>query len=333
MMRLIGVELTRVRWRRAVLLMMAAAVVIPIVVMAISLWDSRPVSDAEIRQAEEIAAREAERQRSDPMFQQDVERCQENPQEWGYPDAEACETEMLPRAEWYLTRTPLQPESVLRDQGAAVGIIGAVLMLLAGATYIGHDWASGSMSNQLLFEPRRLRVWGAKALAIGAYAAVVALLGQVLFWVGILLAARAWDIDMGTVTGRLDGLLLRSVVLVAFAAVFGFALTMLFRSTVATLGILFAVVVAGTIVLNVLPIADAQRWHPATNLLAWLQHGTEFYGGGEVVCTYDETTGAQECSGDGYRFLTLAGAARYLGALVAVAVALSIPSFLRRDVP
>ena len=38
-----------------------------------------------------------------------------------------------------------------------------LLMLLAGTTFAGHDWNTGSMSNQLLFEPRRARVWVAKA--------------------------------------------------------------------------------------------------------------------------------------------------------------------------
>ena len=40
-------------------------------------------------------------------------------------------------------------------------------MLLLGTTFAGHDWNTGSMSNQLLFEPRRERVWLAKALAVG----------------------------------------------------------------------------------------------------------------------------------------------------------------------
>ena len=29
------------------------------------------------------------------------------------------------------------------------------MMLLVGTTFAGHDWNTGSMSNQLLFEPRR----------------------------------------------------------------------------------------------------------------------------------------------------------------------------------
>ncbi len=36
-------------------------------------------------------------------------------------------------------------------------------MVIAGCTFAGADWSSGSMTNQLLFEPRRGRVWLAKA--------------------------------------------------------------------------------------------------------------------------------------------------------------------------
>ena len=50
-------------------------------------------------------------------------------------------------------------------------------MVIAGCTFVGADWASGSMTNQLLFVPRRTRVWLAKAAAVtiwsGAFALVV----------------------------------------------------------------------------------------------------------------------------------------------------------------
>ena len=51
-----------------------------------------------------------------------------------------------------------------REQGSglAVVVVVSLLLVLAGTTFAGHDWNSGSMSNQLLFEPRRARVWVAK---------------------------------------------------------------------------------------------------------------------------------------------------------------------------
>ena len=52
-------------------------------------------------------------------------------------------------------------------------ILLAILMMLAGTTFAGHDWASGSVSNQLLFEPRRPRVWAAKAARLYATASTI----------------------------------------------------------------------------------------------------------------------------------------------------------------
>ena len=48
-----------------------------------------------------------------------------------------------------------------KGSGLAV-VVSHLLLVLVGTTFVGHDWNSGSMSNQLLFEPRRLRVWAAK---------------------------------------------------------------------------------------------------------------------------------------------------------------------------
>ncbi|MEI2713454.1 MAG: hypothetical protein V9G04_09195 [Nocardioides sp.] len=135
------------------------------------------------------------------------------------------------------------------------------------------------------------------------------------------------------VWAKVDGLVLRGVVLVALAAILGFALTMLFRSTVATLGILFAVAVAGSMVIMALPLGGTnERWLPTVNLTAWLQHGADYYvQGREVMCTYDEATGDQACTG--MKTLSLWNAATYLATIVVASVCASLASFARRDVP
>ena len=68
----------------------------------------------------------------------------------------------LYRSAFDLARSPRR-----RRRMAAITIL-AGLMMLVGTTFAGHDWNTGSMSNQLLFEPRRLRVWAAKGLAVAA---------------------------------------------------------------------------------------------------------------------------------------------------------------------
>ena len=52
-MRLLAVELTRLRWRRAVVILLVGCVVIPALLWAGLAWSTRPVSDAEIQQAKE----------------------------------------------------------------------------------------------------------------------------------------------------------------------------------------------------------------------------------------------------------------------------------------
>ena len=66
--------------------------------------------------------------------------------------------------------------------------------MLVGTTFAGHDWNTGSMSNQLLFEPRRLRVWMAKGAAVLLTGLVVGAVVLALFWGGAALLASSRDI-------------------------------------------------------------------------------------------------------------------------------------------
>jgi hypothetical protein len=63
-----------------------------------------------------------------------------------------------------------------RHLADAIGGSGVALMLLSvlfGATFIGADYVSGSLGGQLTFEPRRVRVYVTKALAVFAATTVV----------------------------------------------------------------------------------------------------------------------------------------------------------------
>ena len=52
------------------------------------------------------------------------------------------------------------------------------------------------MSNQLLFEPRRERVWLAKALAVGMLTGALALAVLVAYWTGIWATASIRDLPI-----------------------------------------------------------------------------------------------------------------------------------------
>lgn len=332
-MRLLGVELTRLRWRRTVLALLAAAILIPLVIGAAVVWDTRPVSTADLVAAQEMADQQAD----DPFVLDEIEQCVADPEMYGAPVGtdvqQACEEMMLPQAEWFISRTPLDLSSMINDLGPAIPILLVVLMLLLGATFVGADWASGSMSNQLLFEPRRTRVWAAKAAAVALVAAVTAFVVQLGFWAALALVARSRDVSVNPeVWDSLVGIIGRGTLLVAGAAIVGFSLTMAFRSTVATLGLLFAVTVGSTILIATLPLqGNNERWMVPTNLSAFVLNGTDYYN------TQEETTCSQEDGEEmvctGMSRLGVGGASAYLGFILVGTGALGWQSFRRRDVP
>ncbi len=331
--RLLGVELARLRWRRAVRVLVAAAFVIPLFVFGGTAWSTRPVSEAEIAEATAQAEQEAQQ----PYVQESIEMCLEDPEMYFGPGFETEDPEQecidanTPRAEWYLQRSPLDVPSVVNDLGTAIPVILAVLMLLAAATYVGADWASGSMSNQLLFEPRRGRVWAAKALVLAIVGAVVGLVVQTLFWVGVRALAASRDIAVpGQTWDLVPGIVLRGTLIVVGAALLGYSLTMLFRSTVVTLGILFGVAVASTIIIAALPLGgDNERYMLHTNVGAVVQDGVDYYSSESYTCTYED--GVESC--DGQRRLSLAGGASYLALILLLPGFAGLATFRRRDVP
>ena len=175
---------------------------------------------------------------------------------------------MLPQLEWYLSRQSLDLESELTEGSLiAVAVILTMLLLLLGTTFVGHDWNSGSMSNQLLFEPRRTRVWAAKGAVVLGFGLVLAGAVLTVNWTALWLLAeqRGLSIPEGIVSTGFHQVL-RTSLLAAFAGLGGYALTMLFRSTVATLGILFAVSIAVPLLLTILDFEGNQRRDAAEQL-------------------------------------------------------------------
>lgn len=327
MIRLFVLELTRLRWRRAVLLLVVACVVIPVVIFGTLAWSTRPVSDADLQQAQE----QVERDRADPMYQRQIERCEKRPERYGVEDVAQCADMMGPRVDWYISRAQLSLEDVQRNQGLAVFVFLTGLLMLAATTFVGADWNSGSMSNQLLFEPRRQRIWFAKAASVMALAAVTLGLVLTAFWGAVYLLARSRDIEpLSRVINDIQATSVRGVILAAAAALGAYAVTMLVRSTTFTLGALFAVVIGSTIVLAALGVSE--QWMPHTNLLAVLNDGARYYREAPSICFSGPPPPAgTDCQQFGT--VTLGDGVLYLGIALALAVALSMWSFRRRDVP
>ena len=329
MIRLLKVELNRLRWRRAVVILLAAAIVVPVLIFLGVAYDTRPVSDAERERVEQLVRDDAER----PRYQRALQRCMDSPENYGLLDEDAeeyCEEMVLPQAEWYLSREQLDLRQQVAD-GAGLGVAAvlAVLMLLIGTTFVGHDWNTGSMGNQLLFESRRVRVWLAKGAAVLGVGAVVAGLVLFSYWGGLLALAHQRDLPVPEgIVNDVYAQALRATALAAVAGLAGYILTMLFRSTVATLGILFAVAVAVPILFSVFVFPGHVSLQPQNNGWALIQ-------GGVVITDYDDDS----CWEDPQRTegcvveITTAESALYFGGLL---VATGVPSLLlyrRRDVP
>ncbi len=324
-MRTVLVELKRFRVRRAIALMLLAAVLLTALIASTTLWDTRPVGAAEMAHARALAAADG----SSPQFRRELRRCQDNPGEYLGSDATAdqCARSMMPQPSWYLNRRPLALDQVRDEGGVGALMLIAGIMVIIGTTFAGADWATGSMSNQLLFEPRRARLWLAKSVALVAATLAASTVIMTGFWAAMFLAAEARGISTGaTVQESIRAMVGRGVLLAAAGAWGAFALTMLLRHTVGTLAVLFAYAVGGTAVIAALPFSGVGRWSVGNNVMAWLDDGYSY-----LDTTIRCAPGSDTC--DRTVQLSLAQGAGYLATVLAVVVVASVVMFRRRDIP
>ena len=135
-----------------------------------------------------------------------------------------------------------------------VGLIGAAIAasgvaFLIGASCGGAEWSSRSMTLQLLFEPRRLRLLAVKWLSLVLCSAALAALAMAMtVGLGAVTASMrgTWSSDFALSDEFRDGLAstlmlmgLRGLVLTAVAATIGYAVAMMVRNTGASLGVAF----------------------------------------------------------------------------------------------
>ena len=323
-MRLLRVELSRLFSRRAVALLLLMAAALTVLVTATTIWGSRPVSDQELASARA----QVREQVAQPGFQRDLRSCRDHPEEFFGPGASAgdCQRSLVPTAASYLSRAPLSLARELDSNGLAVVVIVTALMIIVGATYAGADWATGSMGNQLLFQPRRGRVWLAKAAAVtlgGLAAALVLVAG---FWVALYVTAEVRGYSPAASVLRDVGWSgARGVLLAGVAGLGGFALSMLLRSTVATLALLFAYAAAGEALVPLLPVDRSSTWSLGNNVFAWLRDGVRVYDD-SVVCRPTQPDCVQQLT------VSLVHGVVYLGVLLLVTLLASVLLFRRRDV-
>src|SRR5690606_13640167 len=181
------------------------------------------------------------------------------------------------QAEWFLPPTfnfQAQFESMITVLAALLALFG----FLVGASFVGAEWRSGGMMNLLLWQPRRLRVLGAKLATL-----LVGLTG-----IGVLLGA-AWTGGfwlIATYRGITDGMTaeiwqrfaltgVRGLALVLVATTIGFTLASIGRHTAMALGAAVTAVVVGSagvaIVIGMLGLRYEAAWLWPTYVQAWME--------------------------------------------------------------
>jgi hypothetical protein len=323
MTRLVRVELARYRARRIIALVLLLAAVVAALVALKSAYDTRPITKQEAATAKKDADLAA--QRSD--IRADLEHCLADPEAYLGTGATAqdCRDNLTASPRSYLPRAPLDLSGTLKGNGLGVALTVAGLLVIAASIFAGSDWASGSMVTQLLFEPRRLRLWTAKALAVTLASGVVALVTIGGFWLALYLVAVDRDVPHGSgVMSDVGWHVLRAVLFSMGAALGAYALTMLFRHAVATLALLFVYSVGGEILAVLLPFDNLGRWTLGNNVYGWLETRMAFFDPSAPCARIGDCEGLQHIG-------HLQGGV-YLLTLLVLAVALSLLFFRRRDV-
>jgi ABC-2 type transport system permease protein len=324
-MRLLSVELTRFRSRRAIALLALAAVLVALAFIAATAWNTRPLTHEDRTDAVAQADLEGEK----PEIQQQVVACKAHPKDYLGPSAtpDQCAAAMVPGPEAYYPRDPLSLGRALSPAGLGLplAMVVVALMVIAGCTFAGADWSSRSLTNQMVFEPRRTRVWLAKGAAVAIGSGLVSLVVLSGFWLGLGAVAQARDVSVSsTQVTHVVWHVARAVVLSMGAGLGAFALTMIFRHTVATLALLFVYSVGGEIVVNVLPFAGAGRWSVGNNVLGWLATQHRYF---DVTISCGS---GERC--DSAQVMTHLESGTFLGILLVIVVAVSLVLFNRRDV-
>ena len=184
------------------------------------------------------------------------------------------------------------------------------------------------MTNQLIFEPRRVRrVAGQGAAPWPSAAGVVALVAIGGFWLAWGWSPRPADISMPVGRGRRTspGTSYAPSALAMGAGLGAFALTMIFRHTVATLALLFVYSIGGEIVVNLLPFEGAGRWSLGNNAFGWLAIRHRYF-------DVQRDVRARASGAAPMQTMTHLESGTFLGVLLVVAVVVSLLWFSRRDV-
>jgi ABC-2 type transport system permease protein len=238
---LLAAELRRISSRRLVQLTVALAIIGAVLGGVAAFAFSGSLSEAEYQQR--VAAADSEAKEQDAQIEACLEaHGVERGEEISDDVARQCfPADGVPRPEdprFHRSRL----EAILRGVTGALAVIAWAI----GASLVGAEFASRSMTTLLTWEPRRGRVFVAKTVAVMLAVAVFALAALVLVGLAMwpALAAHGAPLRAGDPTlWSLAGTVGRGVALATISAGIGFAIATIGRNTAAALGAGFAYVI------------------------------------------------------------------------------------------
>jgi len=143
-MRLLRVELARLRSRRAYWLLVVLALGGVLLAVGATVNDARPPTAGEVAEAQRLVDQEL----NQPYIQEELERCEESQADGEtelYPPDFDC-NDILPRLEYYLFYEEPNFVDDLQELIPPVALMLALAGALVGATFVGAEWAAGTMA-------------------------------------------------------------------------------------------------------------------------------------------------------------------------------------------
>jgi ABC-2 type transport system permease protein len=206
----------------------------------------------------------------------------------------------------------------------------AFLAFVLGASTVGAEFTSGSMSTWLTFQPRRLRTAASKLVAVGLASAALGGVALALLNAGARMVAvvnrPGSDLkipDPTPLTDSLPQLLARVLVLVVLGGVGGACLALVLRHTsAAVLSVLGYAVAVELVAVQAFLQGRLRPWTVGTNVSAFIEKGGTYLAESctESECVFTEHT------------LSYTHAWVYLLVLAVVGVVAGLVAFRRRDV-
>lgn len=325
---LLRAELGRLRHRRLVTGLLLLGTLALLAGMAVTFaTHSTDLSGARAQAREQARQMTANNQQYEQQCLQDPTLTQEQ------KDAGFCNAGEPMDEQTFFVDPRFRADPGLVTVALGVGVVGALVAALLAATAVGADWSSRGIITLLTWEPRRLRFLGTRLLAIVLYVVGAAFVAQALaFGLGALTVQlrgtwengpRAGTQPIGLLSSNrfwpeLLALELRTVAVMALAALVSASLASVFRSTGGVLGVAFGWFAVVEVVVHAM-FGDRTlvRFMLLDNLgAALMPGGTDLYLGQQITERGMADRIVHLSNADGLLFLTVVAAV--LCALAAV---------------